>query len=145
MKKSRILAVVMSVLMMISMLPVTVFAAEEPATELSGELKIKGAAALDVTLSADYTKVKPEGLTDEDVTFLWERKVSESDKDPLVELSKEKTYKVTAEDIGYKIVLTVTGIEEKGVTGELKVTSKEVTETIPEEELAEEENQEIIS
>lgn len=138
MKKSRILAVVMSVLMMISMLPTMVFAAETSFGELSGELKIKGAPALDITLSADYKKVKPEGLTDDYVSFLWERKLSDSEEEALVELSREKTYKVTAEDVGYKIVLTITGIEEKGVTGELKVTSKEVTETVPEEYLMEE-------
>lgn len=131
MRKSRLLAVVMAVLMMISMLPAMVFAAEVPSGQLEGELKMKGAPALDVTLKADYKKVKPEGLTDDYVSFLWERKESDSDDAPLVELSKEKTYKVTSEDIGYRIVLTITGLEDKGVTGSLKVTSDVVTEAVP--------------
>lgn len=134
MRKSRILAIVMSVLMLISMLPAMVFAADVQTTPLEGELKIKGAPALDITLKADYKKVKPEGLTDDDVSFLWERKVSDSEEEPLIELSKEKTYKVTAEDIGYRIVLTITGREEKGYSGSLKVTSDVVTETAPAEE-----------
>ncbi|MDO4308222.1 MAG: choice-of-anchor D domain-containing protein [Eubacteriales bacterium] len=142
MRKSRILAVFMSVLMMISMLPAVVFAAA-PAGNLEGELKIKGAAAVDVTLKADYKKVKPEGMTDDYVSFLWQRKVSDSDS--LVDLGKEKTYKVTSEDVGYKIVLTITGLEDKGITGTLKATSDVVTEAAAQEqEPAEAESQEVI-
>lgn len=139
MRKSRILAVVMSVLMMISMLPAMAFAAAVPAGRLEGELKIKGNPAVDTTLKADYKKVKPEGMTDDYVSFLWERKVSDSENEPLVELSREKKYKVTSEDVGYKIVLTITGLEDKGVTGTLTVTSNVVTETAPAEEQVTEE------
>ena len=77
MKKTRILAVVMSVLMMISMLPAMVFAAAVPAGALGGELKIKGIAAFEQELSADYKKVTPEGITDDYVTFLWQRKITQ--------------------------------------------------------------------
>ena len=136
MKKTRILAVVMSVLMMISMLPAMVFAAAVPAGALGGELKIKGIAAFEQELSADYKKVTPEGITDDYVTFLWQRKISDNAEDPLVELGKEKTYKVTAEDVGYKIVLTITGREDMGVTGSLTVTSDPVLAEVPAELLA---------
>ena len=43
MRKERILAVIMSVLLALSMIPATVFAAEIPA--LDGKLKIQGTAA----------------------------------------------------------------------------------------------------
>lgn len=122
MRKERILAVVMAVLMMLSLVPSMVFAAGSGIT-LEGELKMKGTAAADSTLSADFGKVQPEGVTEEDVSFSWSRKTGEE----LKELSKEKTYKVTQEDIGSIIVLTVKGLEEKGYTGSLKANSKEVT------------------
>lgn len=46
----------------------------------------------------------------------------------LKELGKEKTYTVTKEDIGSKIVLTITGKEENGYSGTLTVTSDEVVD-----------------
>ena len=119
MRKERILAVIMSVLLILSMIPVTVFAAET--TALDGKLKIQGTAAEGKTLSADFKSVKPEGITEEDVTYCWERKTSENEaaekageKPELKTLGKEKTYTVTKEDVGSKIVLTVTGKEERG-------------------------------
>ena len=70
---------------------------------------------------------------------MWSRKTGEE----LTELTKEKTYKITEEDLGSKIVLTVTGLEEKGYTGSLKAASGEVTaaqtETEDTKEAAEEE------
>jgi hypothetical protein len=59
MEKKRFLAVVMTVMMVISMIPSMVFAAA-PSGELGGKLKIKGLAAVGVVLSADYAKVTPE-------------------------------------------------------------------------------------
>ena len=117
--KRRLLAIVMTVLMMLTMLPSMVFAEAVPSGTLDGRLKVKGPVAVDTTLSADYSKAKPEGLTDDYVTFKWSRKNGEE----LLELGTEKTYKVTAEDLGYPIVLEVTGIEEKGVSGKLTVTT----------------------
>ena len=52
MRKERILAVIMSVLLALSMIPATVFAAEIPA--LDGKLKIQGTAAEGRTLSAEF-------------------------------------------------------------------------------------------
>ena len=68
MERKRFLAVVMTVMMVISMIPSMVFAAA-PSGELGGKLKIKGLAAVGVVVSADYAKVTPEGVTDEDFTF----------------------------------------------------------------------------
>lgn len=36
---------------------------------MGGKLKIKGLAAVGVVVSADYAKVTPEEVTDEDFTF----------------------------------------------------------------------------
>ena len=54
MRKERILAVIMSVLLALSILPMTVFAAET--TVLDGKLKIHGIVAEGKTLSADFKK-----------------------------------------------------------------------------------------
>ena len=131
MRKERILAVIMSVLLALSMIPATVFAAEIPA--LDGKLKIQGTAAEGRTLGAEFKEVKPEGVTEDDVAYLWERKTVEDEeiekageKPELKELGKDKTYTVTQDDIGSKIVLTVTGKEENGYTGSLKVVSDTV-------------------
>lgn len=131
MRKERILAVIMSVFLVLSMIPATVFAAEIPA--LDGKLKIQGTAAEGRTLSAEFKEVKPEGVTEDDVAYLWERKTVEDEetekageKPELKELGKDKTYTVTQDDIGSKIVLTVTGKEENGYTGSLKVVSDTV-------------------
>ena len=133
MRKERILAVIMSVLLTLSMLPMTVFAAE--ATVLDGKLKIQGIAAEGKTLSADFKEVNTEGMTEDDVTYLWSRKTFDDEAaenagetPELKELGKEKTYTVTQEDIGSKIVLTITGKEENGYSGTLKVTSDEVVD-----------------
>ena len=133
MRKERVLAVIMSVLMALSMLPITVFAAET--TALNGKLKIQGIAAEGKTLSADFKNVDTEGLTEDDVTYLWSRKTFDDEAaenagetPQLKELGKEKTYTVTKEDIGSKIVLTITGKEEKGYSGTLTVTSDEVVD-----------------
>ena len=78
MRKERILAVIMSVLLALSMIPATVFAAEIPA--LDGKLKIQGTAAEGRTLSAEFKEVKPEGVTEDDVAYLWERKTVEDEE-----------------------------------------------------------------
>ena len=133
MRKERMLAVIMSVLLTLSMLPMTVFAAET--TVLDGKLKIQGIAAEGKTLSADFKEVNTEGMTEDDVTYLWSRKTFDDEAaenagetPELKELGKEKTYTVTQEDIGSKIVLTITGKEENGYSGTLKVTSDEVVD-----------------
>lgn len=125
MKKSRVLAVVMAVLMMVTLLPSMVFATAVPSGTLDGQLKVKGTLAIGSTLSADYSKVKPEGITDDNVSFSWSLK----DGDLLTEVGTDKTYKIDEKDLGLPIVLKITGKEETGVSGELTVTTQEVSET----------------
>lgn len=125
MKKSRVLAVVMAVLMMVTLLPSMVFATAAPSGTLDGKLKVKGTLAIGSTLSADYSKVKPEGITDDNVSFSWSLK----DGDLLTEVGTDKTYKIDEKDLGLPIVLKITGKEETGVSGELTVTTQEVSET----------------
>lgn len=125
MKKSRVLAVVMAVLMMVTLLPSMVFATAAPSGTLDGKLKVKGTLAIGSTLSADYSKVKPEGITDDNVSFSWSLK----DGELLTEVGTDKTYKIDEKDLGLPIVLKITGKEETGVSGELTVTTQEVSET----------------
>lgn len=125
MKKSRVLAVVMAVLMIVTLLPSMVFATAAPSGNLDGKLKVKGTLAIGSTLSADYSKVKPEGITDDNVSFSWSLK----DGDLLTEVGTDKTYKIDEKDLGIPIVLKITGKEETGVSGELTVTTQEVSET----------------
>lgn len=125
MKKSRVLAVVMAVLTMVTLLPSMVFATAVPSGTLDGTLKVKGTLAIGSTLSADYSKVKPEGITDDNVSFSWSLK----DGDLLTEVGTDKTYKIDEKDLGLPIVLKITGKEETGVSGELTVTTQEVSET----------------
>ena len=125
MKRKRFLAVVMAVLMVLTLLPSMAFAAAQSG-ELGGKLKIKGFAAVGTTLSADYTKVTPEGVTDDDVTFSWSRQTGEKE---LVEVGTEKNYTATQDDLGYKLVLTVTGLDGSGLTGTLTAKTPEVAAT----------------
>ncbi|MFR1202743.1 MAG: choice-of-anchor D domain-containing protein [Blautia sp.] len=122
MKPKKILSVLMAMLMALSLLPSLVFASEAQAVKLDGKLKIKGTASVGSVLRAEYKKVIPEGITDEDVTFQWSRKTG----DELTEVGKEKTYTLVQEDMGNRIQLKITGNEELGFTGELKALSVEV-------------------
>ena len=132
-KNKNILAILMSLFMVLSMLPASAFAAET--VTLDGKLKIHGTAMTESTLSAEFKEVKPEGLTEDCVSYVWSRLTPENEAaekagetPELKELGKEKTYKITADDVGSKIVLTVTGIEDKGFTGNLKATTDTVVE-----------------
>lgn len=130
MREKKITAVIMSIFMALSLLPSTVFAAS--AATLDGKLKVKGEAAVGTTLSADMTEVKTEGLTEDGVSYLWSRKASaDTENQNLKELGKEKTYTVTQEDLGSKIVLTITGLEDRGFTGSLKAETGEIKEAAP--------------
>lgn len=130
MREKKITAVIMSIFMALSLLPSTVFAAS--AATLDGKLKVKGEAAVGTTLSADMTEVKTEGLTEDGVSYLWSRKASaDTENQNLKELGREKTYTVTQEDLGSKIVLTITGLEDRGFTGSLKAETGEIKEAAP--------------
>ena len=131
MRKKRILAVLMAVLMIVTLLPSMVFAAE--AGELGGKLKVKGLPAVGTVLSADYSKVTPEGVTDDDVIFSWSRQTGEKE---LTQVGTEKTYTVTQEDLGYVLVLDITPAEKSGLTGKLQAKTLEVTATQEEAQAA---------
>lgn len=131
MRKKRILAVLMAVLMIVTLLPSMAFAAE--AGELGGKLKVKGLPAVGTVLSADYSKVTPEGVTDDDVIFSWSRQTGEKE---FTQVGTEKTYTVTQEDLGYVLVLDITPAEKSGFTGKLQAKTREVTATQEEAQAA---------
>ena len=135
MNKSKIIAVVMSIFMSLSLISSSIFAAE--VTALSGELKIAGEAVCGSVLTADYQEVIPEGMMDEYVSFQWWRALEEEEL--LAEENQEEnlnredagtesSYTITEEDAGYVIVLEITGLEEFGFTGSLE-TRTSVIET----------------
>ena len=130
MRTKRILAVLMAVLMIVTLLPSMAFAAE--AGELGGKLKVKGLPAVGTVLSADYSKVTPEGVTDDDVIFSWSRQTGEKE---LTQVGTEKTYTVTQDDLGYVLVLDITPAEKSGFTGKLQAKTLEVTATQEEAQL----------
>ena len=80
MRDRRIAAVIMSVLMVLSLLPSTVFAAS--ACALDGKLKISGIPAVGNTLSADFKEVKPADLSEDSVSYVWSRMEDKDDKEP---------------------------------------------------------------
>lgn len=134
MNRRRFLAIIMSVFMILSLLPVSVFA-ETTAVTLDGQLKIQGTVAAGTTLKADMQGIKNEGITEDSVSYQWFRKTSDDEKKEqqgekpeLKSLSKEKTYTITKDDIDSKIVLTITGLEDKGFGGSLTAVTATVTE-----------------
>lgn len=135
MEKKRFLAVVMTVMMVISMIPSMVFAAA-PSGELDGKLKIKGLAAVGVVVSADYAKVTPKEVTDEDFTFSWSRQTGEKE---LTQVGTEKTYTITQDDLGCRLVLDLTPVDGSGLTGTLTAKTLEVAATEEEAKAAEQE------
>ena len=125
MERKRFLAVVMTVMMVISMIPSMVFAAA-PSGELGGKLKIKGLAAVGAVVSADYANVTPEEVTDEDFTFSWSRQTGEKE---LTQVGTEKTYTITQDDLGCRLVLDLTPVDGSGLTGTLTAKTLEVAAT----------------
>ena len=136
MERRSFLAIVMTVMMVISLIPSMVFAAA-PSGELGGKLKVKGLAAVGATVSADYSKVTPEGVTDEDFTFSWSRQTGEKE---LTQIGTEKTYTITQEDLGYKLELDITPIDGSGLTGTLTAKTLEVAATEDEAKALTEQN-----
>ena len=139
MERKKFLAVVMAVLMVLTLLPPMVFAAESPSGELGGKLKIKGLAAVGTVLSADYSKVTPEGVTDADVTFSWSRQTGEKE---LTQVGTEKNYTVTQDDLGYKLVLDIAAPEGSALTGKLTAKTAEVAATEEDAKAAQQDAQE---
>lgn len=132
MSRRRVLAIIMSVFMILSLLPTAVFA--ETAKVLDGQVKIQGAATVGTTLNADFKEVKNEGITEDCVSYQWfrktaddEKKEQQGEKTDMQLLGRESTYKITKDDIDSKIVLTITGLEDKGFSGSLTAVTETVT------------------
>ena len=135
MSRRRFLAIIMSVFMILSLLPATVFA--ETSKALDGQLKIQGLTAAGTVLSADLKGIKTEGVTEDSVSYEWfrktpedEKKEQQGEKPELKQLGKEKTYTIVKDDMDSKIVLTITGLEDKGFSGSLTATTATVAETV---------------
>ena len=125
MNKKKILSVVMAVILVVAMLPAMVFAEAQTDKALGGQLKIKGLAAVEAVLGADYEKVKPEGITDDSVTFQWLRNAEGA----MYEVGNQSTYQITEEDLGCTLILVITGKPEAGLTGSLTADTEQVAAT----------------
>jgi hypothetical protein len=136
MNMKKFLAGILTAVLLVAMLPSMIFATENTVV-LSGQLQLKGIYGAGSDLSADYSKVDPAGLTDDDVTFQWSRMTPEElewlEENPdqgsqleLPELGTKSFYTLQESDVGYHMILVVTGREEMGVTGSLTVISKTV-------------------
>lgn len=125
MNKKKILSVVMAVILVAAMLPAMVFAEAQTDKALGGQLKIKGLAAVEAVLGADYEKVKPEGITDDSVTFQWLRNAEGA----MYEVGNQSTYQITEEDLGCTLILVITGKPEAGLTGSLTADTEQVAAT----------------
>jgi hypothetical protein len=147
MNMRKFMAGILTAVLLVAMLPSMIFAAEEPVV-LSGQLQLKGIYGAGQDLSADYSKVTPSGLTDDYVTFQWSRLTPEElewlEMNPdqgyqleLPELGTESSYTLQTSDIGYNMILVVTGREDMGVTGSLTVISKTVVTEEEAQELTE--------
>lgn len=144
MKKA--LALLLTFVMMITVLPSMVFA---ETANLGGVLKFQGMHGVGRELSADYSMCEPYGLTDDSVTFKWSR-ISSSDlewlkQNPdqssqlyLPELSTQRSFTIREEDLGYHMILAVTGRQDLGMSGSLIAISNAVV-TAEEAEVLEQE------
>ena len=129
MRKRKILSAILSVLLILCMLPAAVFA-EGAGQPLDGKLRLNAPASSGTVLRADYGRVTPEGMTDDCFTFQWYRK----DGQEKTELGTDSSYTVSDQDLGYQIMLVVTGMEEFGISGALTAVSNPVTASAQEAE-----------
>lgn len=131
MKKRRIIAMLMTVVLILTFLPAVTFAAAEGGQQtLGGELKIKGFPAVGNKLEADLTAVTPAGLTKDKLTYAWTKQEGGQTKT----LGTADSYTLAATDQDAVIKLTVTAKAEAGLAGQLaketgKVSKQGVTPT----------------
>lgn len=105
MKSKKLLSLILSLLVVLFALPGMTFAEDEKIA-VGGILKIQGEYTVGAPLSADYKEVLPQGLTDQDFTFRWERWGEEEEEFLL--LGTEKTYIPAETDEGAMLVLSIT-------------------------------------
>ena len=131
MKRKRIIAVFMTIVLILSFLPAVTFAASEGGAQaLGGELRIKGFPAVGNKLEADLSAVTPAGLTKDKFTYTWTKQEGAQTKT----LSSADSYTLAAADEGAVIKLTAVPKPETGLTGQLvkesgKVNKQGVTPT----------------
>ena len=113
----KFMALCLVALMVISVLPASIFAAAEPASgKLEGTLSIKGSLRDGEVLSADLSKVKPEGIAQDQLKYEWFR-IGTDGKSKSV--GTGVSYTLKTEDVGSSFQLTVSGKEGASVAGSL--------------------------
>ena len=130
MNRRKWAAVLMTALMLFQALAGAVHAEEQAGIILGGSLHIAGLAYVGNTLSADFSKAEPEGLTNENVSFQWTVKESGTAR----VLSEEAGCTLTGELVGCQIELTVTGRPDMGFSGTLSAKTGPVASTKEEAE-----------
>lgn len=149
MKKKKLTAIFLTILLIVTMLPSSVFAGSEKEA-LGGTVKITGDAVEGGTLKADLSAVTPEDIEEKDLEFRWlkktdddkedsgekaaEEKKEEKDSDKTQKeeekpLGEEATLKVTKEMVGSSVVLEISAKEKDGALGDAKLLSAAVTIT----------------
>ncbi|MCF0133451.1 MAG: hypothetical protein HUJ72_06260, partial [Blautia sp.] len=128
MNRKGTLAALLSAAMVCSMNPVAALAEAEleivnEPVYVEGKLLIDSPAYVDAYLGAYYEEVIPGGFSDEYFDFSWYRVSGEE----YVEVGTDSHYGVTAQDLGYQILLKVTAKEDYGYGGSLKALTNDVT------------------
>ena len=124
MRKNKFLPILLTILLIISMLPVSAFAAA--GNTLGGTVKITGDAVTGSTLKADLSKVTPSGIKESDLDFKWMKKTEKDNKDKEKDtekakeeepLGKESSLKLTKEMVGLSVVLVISPKEDSAIQG----------------------------
>ena len=124
MRKIKFLPILLTILLIISMLPVSAFAAAD--NTLGGTVKIAGDAVTGSTLKADLSKVTPSGIKESDLDFKWMKKTEKDNKDKEKDtekakeeepLGKESSLKLTKEMVGLSVVLVISPKEDSAIQG----------------------------
>ncbi|MDO5338457.1 MAG: hypothetical protein Q4E89_13650, partial [Eubacteriales bacterium] len=134
MNKKKLLTIIMTVLMMLSLLPSSIFAGED-GTAVQGKLKVSGKATVSSVLEADLSELRPEGMTSDMFSYQWYRMENTGgsaegrvyEDSHMTELGTDTTYEVAVEDAGYIIVLKLTGKSDKGLSGTVYAESGVIT------------------
>ena len=93
---------------------------------ISGTVSIKGLPAVGILLTADWSTLKPEGITEDKLTFQWNRVNSDG---TMTQVGSAKTYTPVQADLDSVLSLTVSGIGEKGLAGTATVRTLPVAAT----------------
>ncbi|MDO4519033.1 MAG: hypothetical protein Q4B47_01860 [Eubacteriales bacterium] len=100
-------------------------AADIELTKLEGKLGFESPAWVGKELKPDYSKIIPEGTKADMFSFQWSRQT----ENEIIPVGTEETYLVQQEDLGYRLLLTVTAHEAWGYQGTLSMLTNVVTAT----------------